>query len=143
MTGEEPTETILPIAEEVLQIGKRTVEVGRVRVALTTDTVEEVLRESLRIRGVVVERRIIGEPVTDVPRVRQEGDVLIIPVVEEILVVEKRLILREEVHLHLTEFDREVEHVATRRVQRAAVERVPSTEPAVADLGARADEVSP
>jgi stress response protein YsnF len=125
MSGVEPTETVVPVVEEALSVGKRAVEVGRVRVALTTDTVEEVLRDTLQSRRAEIERRPVGETVTEVPRVRQEGDVLIIPVVEEVLVIEKRLVLREEVHVRLRESEIPVEHVATRRVQRATVERLP------------------
>ena len=135
MTGVEPTETVVPVVEETLSIGKRAVETGRVRVALTTDTVEEVLRETLRTRRAEIERRPVGRTVTEVPRLRQEGDVLIVPVVEEVLVVEKRLVLKEEVLLHLTETETPVEHVAIRRVQHATVERV--TPGAVSPDGAR------
>lgn len=125
MSGEEPNEIVVPVAEEILRVGKRAVEAGRVRVALTTDTVEEVLRDTLRARRAEIERIPVGETVTEIPRVRQEGDVLIIPVVEEVLVVEKRLVLREEVRVHLRDIETDVEHVATRRVQHAEVERVP------------------
>ncbi|MBP0493184.1 DUF2382 domain-containing protein [Pararoseomonas indoligenes] len=125
MPDEAGAETVLPLVEEVLRIEKRAVETGRVRVSLSTETVEEVLRETLLTREAEVERRPVGRTVTEVPKVRQEGDVLIIPVVEEVLVVEKRLVLREEIHLRLSNAERTVEHPATRRVQRAVVERVP------------------
>ncbi|WP_376090587.1 DUF2382 domain-containing protein [Roseomonas sp. CCTCC AB2023176] len=124
MSGVEPTEVVVPVVEESISVGKRAVEVGRVRVALTTDTVEEILRDTLQSRRVEIERRPVGETVTEIPRVRQEGDVLIIPVIEEVLVVEKRLVLREEVRVRLLETETPVEHVATRRVQQASVERV-------------------
>ena len=41
----------------------------------------------------------IGRTVTAFPPVREEGDTTIIPVVEEVLVIERRLVLKEEVHL--------------------------------------------
>jgi stress response protein YsnF len=125
MSGETPAETVLPVAEESLHLGKHPVETGRVRVALSTETVEEVLRETLRTQRAEVERRPMGQTVTEVPRIRREGDVVIIPVVEEVLVVEKRLVLREEIRLHLIESETEIEHPASRRVQHAKVERVP------------------
>lgn len=33
------------------------------------------------------------------PEIRTEGDVTIVPVLEEVLVVEKRLVLKEELHI--------------------------------------------
>jgi stress response protein YsnF len=125
MPGEVPSETVLPLIEEGLSLDTRSVETGRVRVSLTTEVVEEVLRETLRSRHAEVERRAVGQTVTEAPRVRQEGNVVIIPVVEEVLVVEKRLVLREEIHLRLIDTEEKIEHPATRRVQHAAVERVP------------------
>ena len=50
--------------------------------------------------------------------------VTIIPVLEEILVVEKRLVLKEEVHIRRSTAGEEVEVPVTLRRQRAVVERV-------------------
>ena len=122
--AEAPAETVIPLVEETLLLGKRQVESGHVRVSLTTELVEEVLRGTLHSRRAEVERRPVGRVVTEAPSVRQEGDVMIIPVVEEMLVVEKRLVLREEIHVRMVSEDRMVEQTATRRVQHAAVERV-------------------
>ena len=119
------TEEVLPLAEERLLVSKRVVETGRVRVAVTTETAEEVVRDVLRTRRAEVERVPIGREVTEVPQSRQEGDVLIVPVVEEILVVEKRLFLKEEIWLRFIDTEESVEQPVQRRVQRATVERVP------------------
>jgi stress response protein YsnF len=59
------------------------------------------------------------------PSVRQEGDVTIIPVVEEILVVERRLVLKEEVHIRrIKTTERHQEQIKLRR-QEATVSRTP------------------
>ncbi|WP_277753857.1 DUF2382 domain-containing protein [Muricoccus nepalensis] len=110
--------------EEVLHLGKRTVETGRVRVSLTTETVEETLRETLRSRHAEVEHVPIGREVSQVPVTRQEGNVIIVPVVEEVLVVTKKLVLKEEIHLRFVDSEESVEQAAERRVQRATVERL-------------------
>jgi stress response protein YsnF len=117
------TEEVLPLMDERLRLEKRSVEIGRVRVSLSTETTEEILRETLRSRRVEVQRIERGQEVTEVPQTRQEGDVIIVPVVEEILVVEKRLVLKEEIHLRLVETETAVEERAVRRVQHATVER--------------------
>ena len=124
----EGTEEILPVLEERLRIGKRTVETGRLRVAVTTETAEEILRETLRTRRVEIERVPFGHEVAEAPQTRQEGDVLVVPVVEEILVVEKRLVLREEIRMRFIDTETAVEQPVERRVQRATVERLPPRE---------------
>jgi stress response protein YsnF len=120
-----PAEQVIPLAEEVLRLGKRTVETGRIRVSVTTETAEEMVRHTLRTRRAEVERVAFGHEVQDVPQTREEDGVLIIPVVEEILVVEKRLVLKEEVRLRFVDTEDTVEQPVERRVQRATVERVP------------------
>jgi uncharacterized protein (TIGR02271 family) len=121
-------ETVLiPLVEETARIEKRAVETGRVRVSTHTDMVEQVLRETLRSDAIGVTRvavnRIIAEGEV-APQVREEGGVTIIPVLEEVLVVEKRLVLKEEVHIRSTTSGEDVEVPVTLRRQRAVVERV-------------------
>jgi len=117
-------EEVIPLVEEVLRLGKRTVETGRVRVSLTTETVQEILHETLRTRRAEVERVPVGREVSEVPATRQEGNVIIVPVVEEVLVTVKRLVLKEEIHLRLVDSEESVERPTERRVQRATVERL-------------------
>ena len=120
-------ELVLPVVEETAHIEKRLREKGRVRVSTKTDTIENVLRESLHGNAVGVSRlpidRVIqeGEPV---PQTRMEGGVTIIPILEEVLVVEKRLILKEEVHIRETSTNQDVEVPVTLRKQRAVIERL-------------------
>ncbi|ACA18009.1 conserved hypothetical protein [Methylobacterium sp. 4-46] len=122
----ESSQTI-PIAEETARIDKRVVETGRVRVRTHVALSEQVLRETLRSDAVGVSRvpidRVIaeGEPA---PQVRTEAGVTIIPVLEEVLVVEKRLILKEEVHIRQTTRGEDVELPVTLRRQHATIERL-------------------
>lgn len=120
------TETV-QIVEESARIGKRVIETGRVRVQTRTETTEKVLRETLRSDVVSVTRvpidRVIAEGEV-APAVRTENGVTIIPVLEEVLVVEKRLVLKEEVHIRQTTSGEAVEVPVTLRRQQAVVERV-------------------
>lgn len=127
-------EVVVPVAEELLRLAKREVETGRVRVRLTTETVPETLRETLRHRRAEVERVPVADaPETDAPpQTRHEGGTLVIPVVEEVLVVTRRYRVREELRLRLVTQEETVERTAERRVQSATVERLPP-----ADEGAR------
>lgn len=115
---------IVPLVEETLHLTKRLVEKGRVRVSLTTEVVQEQVKETLQTRRAVITHVPVNREVTEIPPNRQEGDVLIIPVVEEVVVVVKRLVLREEIRLRLIDQDEPVELPATRRIQHASVERV-------------------
>lgn len=122
--GEEQT---LPLVEERARIEKRATETGRVRVRTLTELTEELLRESLRSDAVEVTRVPVGRTLDEgeaAPEVRTEDGVTIIPVLEEILVVEKRLVLVEEVHVRQTASSEEVEVPITLRRQRAAIEHV-------------------
>jgi uncharacterized protein (TIGR02271 family) len=115
---------VVPVAEEVLDIERRQVETGRIRVQKLvherTELVDEpLLRDEVTITRVPV-NRVIDQPVGT----RQEGETLIVPVFEEVLVVEKRLLLVEEVHI--TRRTREIhqpEEVTLRR-EEVVVERI-------------------
>lgn len=124
-------EAVLPLVEEALRVGKRRVETGRVRVSVSTDIEERVVRETLRSERTEIERVPIGRELADgepAPALRQEPDgTVVVPVLEEILVVEKRLVLREEIRMRLVAVDEAVEQPVALRRQRASVERLPPT----------------
>ena len=119
-----PKTGALPLVEEKLRVAKRQVSTGKVRVRSVVETVEELVRETLVEEKVEVTRVPINEVVTKIPSVRTESGVVIVPIVEEILVVEKRLLLKEEVHIHRHASQETVEVPVTLRKQRAVVERL-------------------
>ena len=118
--------TTVPIVEEEAHLGTRRVESERVRVSTHTDLVEEHLRETLRSDEVEVMRVPVNrtlEPGEAAPTIRTEGNVTIVPILEEIAVVEKRLLLREELHILRDTTTETVEVPVTLRKQRAVVDR--------------------
>jgi stress response protein YsnF len=120
--------TTVPVVEEVAEVRTRVVETGRVRASLRTETVPALLRETLESRRVEVERRPVGRVLAEgeaPPTAREEGDTLIIPVVEETAVVVKRLVLREEVRLRFLREQVPFEEEVALRRQTAVVERLP------------------
>ncbi len=131
-------ETVLPLVEETLRVGKRRVETGRVRVSVGTEVQEQVVRETLRSERAELERVPIGRELAQgepAPAMRQEPDgTVVVPVLEEVLVVERRLVLKEEIRMRLVAVDEPVEQPVTVRRQRVSVERVPPT-PAGEDPG--------
>ena len=132
-----PGEVVVPLAEETVAVSKREVETGGVQVALTTETQTVVAREVLRGRRVEVERVPVGRTLAEgeaAPVPHEEGDTLVIPIVEETAVVVKRLVIREEVRLHFVSTERPFEQAVDVRRQHATVERVPpGTDPPPAE----------
>ena len=121
--GDDGSDTIR-LVEETASVSKERNLTGQVRVSTATDTFDEVVHAELRRDGAIVTRVPINVEVKTIPNIRTEGDVTIVPVLEEILVVEKRLYLKEEIHIKRTsETDDFHSHVTLRR-QRAIVERL-------------------
>lgn len=90
---------VLPLHVEEITVAKRQIERSIVRVATTTNLVDRIVEEDLVQERVEIERIPIGHYVDVFPPVREEGDLTIMPVVEEVLVVERRYLLKEEVHI--------------------------------------------
>jgi stress response protein YsnF len=108
-----PAEGIaVPVTREEVEVTTRVVDTGRgVRVSKTVTEQPEEVRETLWHETVDVQRVPVDRVVAEAPPSRYEGDVLIVPVLEEILVVEKRYRIREE--LHITRVRRQHEHRET------------------------------
>lgn len=118
------TETI-PLAVEEIETSRRQRETSVLRVQVETEVQEERIDLMLMHQQADVTRVPIGQYVGAIPPVREEGDVTIIPVVEEVLVVERRLLLREEVHVRKVQtFSRHTETVPLRH-QEAVITRCP------------------
>jgi len=104
-------------------------ETGRVRVSLRTEVEQREVVETLHSEAVQVEHVPIGRTLAEgeaAPQPRQGVDgSWIIPVVEEVLVIERRLVLREELHMRLRRTEQTFREVVPLRRQEASVERIP------------------
>jgi uncharacterized protein (TIGR02271 family) len=98
MTKEAPA-GVVELAQEQLEIGKREVERARVVARTRVEEREEVVEIELQQDEVTVERIPRDVPVETKPAVREEDGVLIVPIIEEQLVVTTRLILKEELRI--------------------------------------------
>lgn len=116
-------EEAIPLAQEELRIEKREVTTARVRVRTVTETEHELAWATLEEETVEVTRVPIGRMVDEPPGVRTENGVTIVPIFEEVLVVEKRLLLKEELHIRKHTTTEQVEVPVDLRKQRAIVER--------------------
>ncbi len=122
----DPTEAKarIPVVEEVLHVGKREIETGS-GVRLNKTVSEEVWRiddtlsrQTLDIEHIPVNAWIAGEP----PVQRYEGKTLVVPVLEEVLVVEKRLRLVEEIRITARSTQQPVSERVVLRKEQVSVE---------------------
>jgi stress response protein YsnF len=103
------------------------VETGRVRVRTVVDEKLARVSEELERDDVTIERVPINKEVTEVPPIREEEGVLIVPLLEEVVVVEKRLMLKEELRVTRMRKRERVEQAVQVRTMDADVRRVHST----------------
>jgi uncharacterized protein (TIGR02271 family) len=113
----------IPIVEERARIEKQVVPTGHVRITSRVEERLEMLRDELIVQTVAVERVAVNREVDTPPGIRSEGDVLIIPVIEQRLVVEKRWVVTEELHVRRREHTEAVEIPVELRSTRVTVER--------------------
>lgn len=96
-----PDKLRIPVISEELHVGRRVVDTGR-GVRLNKSVTEEVLRidEALMQQELEIEHVPMDAWVDGVlPERRQEGETLVIPVLEEVLVLQKRVRLKEEIRI--------------------------------------------
>ena len=123
MSEEEQDRQVIPLVEETVRVDKRETVSGKVRVRTEIDSVEQVVKEALTEESVEVTRVPINQRIEQVPDVRTENGVMIVPVLEERLVIEKQLFLKEELHIRRDVKTETVEVPITVRSERAVVER--------------------
>jgi uncharacterized protein (TIGR02271 family) len=115
-----------PLLREELRLGKRTVDTGKgIRIHKTVSEDEQLVDQALLQDELVVEHIPVGVVVagTDLPRMRYEGDTLVVPVFEEILVVQKQMRLKEEVRITRNKREVHAPQTVVLRTEQVAVER--------------------
>jgi uncharacterized protein (TIGR02271 family) len=122
----ERHELAVPVVEEELVTGTREVKTGAIRVRKRVQHLRKhlempVVKDVLRIDRVPVNR-----VVKTIPPIREEDGILIVPVVEEQIVVSRRMVLKEEIHV----IRKQVKETAARDVslakEHAVIERLDS-----------------
>ncbi len=125
---EEALTSKIALVEERLKVGVQLVETGTVQVhkkVITEEVTQEVPVVSEEIK---VEHKPINQYIENVPAIRVEGDTTIISVVKEVLVVEKRLMLVEELHLTKTQIASTATVTETLRKETIEINRLNSTQ---------------
>jgi uncharacterized protein (TIGR02271 family) len=124
-SSEEGKTVVIPVIHEEAEIGKRTVETGAgVRIQKQAREEEQVVDIPLLHEQVDVERVPIDRDVDAPVAVRHVGDTIIVPVMQEVLVVRKQLRLVEELHIRKTRTERREPQTVVLRKEEATVERL-------------------
>ena len=119
---------VVPVLVEELEVQKRLVETGKVRITKVVHERETLVDEPLFHDKVAIThvpiQRVVDGPVP----VREENGTTIISIVEEVLVVEKRWMLQEEIHIHKQRIETHRPQRITLRSEEVQVERVPQAD---------------
>jgi uncharacterized protein (TIGR02271 family) len=117
------SDVTVPVSEEELTVETRSVPTGQVRVETRTEILQEIAEADLEASEVEVVRVPVDREVETPPPMRSEGEVTIIPVLEEQLVISKRLVLKEEIHIKRRSSVETVQVPVSLRKQHAIVTR--------------------
>lgn len=93
----------ISVLNEFLTVKKKIVETGRIHISKKIQLREENFNVPVMQEHVNVERITINQYVNEAPQIRQVGKTMIIPVLKEVWVVRKELLLIEEIHVTRTQ----------------------------------------
>ena len=117
--------TVIPVLEEFLRVDIRTVDRGGALVRIGVSERDEAVERELQQDVLSVERIPVGRVVEAAPPVREEGDLTVVPVLEERLVVTKQLVLTEEIHIRRQRKAVPWKETVTLRKETATLEPIP------------------
>jgi uncharacterized protein (TIGR02271 family) len=139
MSSELPPagEPRIPLHGEELSVSRRQTAGDTLQVSTVTREHARFVDEMLNHERVEIERVPIGRPVDAMPPIRQEGDTTIMSVVDETVVIERRLILKEEVRIRRLRVSERHQETVVLRKQEAVITRV---EPLGADVASELQE---
>jgi uncharacterized protein (TIGR02271 family) len=122
-SAEGRTEAVIPVVEERPKVGRRIRETQTVRVHKQTHERQETVDEPTIHERVEVERVAVNRPVDEAEDSRYEGETLIMPVYREELVLQKRLVLKEEIRITKRREEEHHPQQITLREQEVEIER--------------------
>lgn len=129
MSQSDTPDASIPLVHEHVKVDRRVVETGRVRIHSIVDEKLVRVAEDLERDDVTIERVAVNREVTEAPPLREEDGVLIVPILEEVVVIEKRLLLKEELRVHRNRKRERIDEVVRVKSMRAEVERVAPPRP--------------
>lgn len=127
---EQANQIRIPLVEEQLQVSKRLVETGKgVRVHKAVSEQAQIVDLPLIHDEITVERVAIGAVISGevLPAVRHEGDTMIVPVFEEVLLIKKQMRLKEEIRITRHKRELHAPQTIILKTEIATVERFDET----------------
>lgn len=98
-SDQESHKRTIPVIKEKVAIDKRSIDTAKVRIKKNISERNVQLDVTEEQNNVHIERVPVDQIVDVEPKTRQEGDTLIIPVLREEMVIEKKTILVEEIRV--------------------------------------------
>lgn len=123
-TRSDRGETVIPVIEEELDIERRQIPTGKVLIHKRVDTERTVIEEPLTRDSYDIEKVAVNQLVSAPVEPFYDGDTLVLPVLEEVLVVEKRIMVREEWRIRRKQEQRQERQEVDLRRESLEVERV-------------------
>ncbi|MFN8455338.1 MAG: YsnF/AvaK domain-containing protein [Anaerolineae bacterium] len=120
---------VVPVMVEELEVQKRPVEKGGVRIIKRVHAQEEMVDEPLLQEELDIKRVPINRPVDGSLPIRYQGNTMIVSLLEEILVVERRLVLKEELHITKRQSEIRKPQTVTLRSEEAIIEPLGTQNP--------------
>ncbi len=120
---------VIPVVAESLEVGKRTVVTGKVTISKTAAERQQTVASDLLSQSYEILRVPMDRVLETPPEVRHEGDTTIYPVVEEVLVLTKQLVLREEIHVTRKVNEIHYEQVVSLLREDVSITREPADSP--------------
>ncbi|HWF48245.1 MAG TPA: YsnF/AvaK domain-containing protein [Bryobacteraceae bacterium] len=117
-------EIVIPVVKEEAHVEARPVETGSVRVTKRVVGEDEVVEKELRKERVEIERIKVDRPVDGPQEPYRSGDTLIVPVMAQVLNVEKRWVVTEEIHITKHQDTETARQTVTVGHEEAKVERL-------------------
>lgn len=120
----EESSGVIPVIKEHVEVSKKVIEKAKVRLSKRVKESVESYDVPLTEEEIVVKRVQKNELVDTPPAaMRYEGDVMIIPVLKEVAVIEKRIMLVEEIHVTKYKYDKTETRRVVVRNEEVTVER--------------------
>ena len=140
----EPTQNRvrIPLLAERLHVSKRVVDTGKgVRVHKTVNEHSQVVDLPLLHDEIQIEHIAIGTLISDdtIPTMRYEGETMIVPVLEEVLLVSKQLRLKEEIRITRQQRERHAPQTILLKTETATVERFDESPTAAPTLSSKGE----
>ena len=123
---------IVPVVREDVRVETLSEVTGQVRLTKKVQETPRLLSGSVFEEELLIERREINREVAatePTPSIRDEGGVMVIPILREEVVLVKRLVLVEEVLVRRLRHERHYEQEVVVREESIQAERVPVPDP--------------